>query len=83
VGMIAALAPMLTLAFVEGFLSSPEISYSSSFSFSILLALFLTAVITGYRLSQTVGGARHTALLSMLAFTITYILINHLLMVFL
>ena len=83
IGMIAALAPILTLAFVEGFLSSPEISYSSSFSFSILLALFLTVVITGYRLSQTVGGVRHTVFLSMFAFTSTYILINHLLMAFL
>jgi hypothetical protein len=83
IGMIAALAPILTLAFVEGFLSSPEIGYSSSFSLSILLALFLTIIITGYRLSQTVGGVRHSVLLSTFAFTSTYILINHLLMTFL
>jgi hypothetical protein len=80
IGMIAALAPILSLAFVEGFLSSPGVGNSSSFSFSILLALFLTVVITGYRLSQTVGGARNTILLSTFAFTSTYILINHLLM---
>lgn len=82
IGMIAALAPILTLAFVEGFFSNPEISYSISFSFSILLALFLTVVITGYRLSQTVGGARRTVLLSILMFTTTYILVNRLLMTF-
>ncbi len=83
IGMIAAIAPILTLAFIEGFLSSSEIGYYSSFSFSIFLALFLTVVITGYRLGQTVGGVRHTVFLSGFAFTSTYILINHLLMSFL
>lgn len=83
IGMIAALAPILTLAFIGGFFSSPETGYSISFSFSILSALILTVIITGYRLSQTVGGVRHTVLLSIFAFTSTYILINHLLMSFL
>jgi hypothetical protein len=83
IGMIAALAPILTLAFAEGFFSGPEISFSIPYSIFIFLALFLTVIITGYRLSQTVGGSRRNVLISILAFSSTFVLMNQLLLTFL
>ncbi|MDO8125235.1 MAG: hypothetical protein Q6364_12770 [Candidatus Hermodarchaeota archaeon] len=82
-GMITALAPMLSLAFIGGVFSNPSYSSSVTFSWPILIALFLTVIITGYRLNQTVEGSMRIVFLHILAFSCTYILTNQLLSAFL
>lgn len=79
IGMIAALSPLLSLAFYNGFFSDPIIDPSLPLSVQILIALFLTVVVTGYRLNQTVGGSSRTILLCAIAFGTTYVLVTHLL----
>ncbi len=79
IGMIAAIAPLLTLAFYQGVWVSTEI-YPSSLSFYILVASFLTVTVTGFRLNQTVGGSSRTFTINLVAFGCTYILISQLLL---
>jgi hypothetical protein len=82
-GMITALAPMLSLAFIGGvFSNQPQMPWAA-FPSSVLIALFLTVIITGYRLNQTVEGSTRILILYVLAFVTTYVLTNQLLLAFL
>ncbi len=80
IGMIAALAPILTLAFYNGFYTTPMPGSSGSISFQIFIALFLTVIVTGYGLNQTVGGSLRTVFLSLISFTSSYLLLSQLLL---
>ncbi len=82
IGMIAAIAPLLTLAFYQGLWFSTEI-FPSSLSFYILIASFLTVIVTGYSFNQTVGGSLRTLSLNLVAFGSIYILISNLLLLLL
>ncbi len=79
IGMIAAIAPLLTLAFFQGLWINPDIS-SSPLSLYIVIASFLTVIVTGYQLNQTVGGSLRTLSINIIAFGSTYILISRLLL---
>jgi hypothetical protein len=79
IGLIAAIAPLLTLAFYQGFWVNME-SSPPSFSHYILIASFLTVLVTGYRLNQTVSGSLKTLSINLITFGSTYILISHLLL---
>ncbi len=79
IGMIAAIAPLLSFAFYQGFWISSDFS-PSSVPFYILIASFLTVVVTGIRLNQTVGGSLRTLSLNLLAFGCTFILISNLML---
>jgi hypothetical protein len=79
IGMIAAISPLLTLAFYQGVWVSTE-TYPSSLSFYIVVASFLTVIVTGFRLNQTVGGSSRTLSINLVAFGCTYILISQLLL---
>jgi hypothetical protein len=74
---------MLSLAFIGGVFTNPTPIPPAAFPSSVLIALFLTVVITGYRLNQTVDGSMRTVFLYVLAFGTTYILTNQLLVAFL
>ncbi len=80
IGMIAALAPLLTLAFYQGIWTESLTTFSLSLSIQILIAALLTVIVTGYRLTQTVTGSPRTIIFSIIAFGSTYILANHLLL---
>lgn len=82
-GMITALAPMLSLAFIGGLFTNPTPTPLVAFPSSLLIALFLTVIITGYRLNQTVEGSMRTLILLVLAFGAMYVLTNQLLLAFL
>ena len=82
-GMVAALAPMLSLAFIGEAIIYPISEFPGVFSLPILIALLFTVIITGYRLSQTVEGSIRTVFLNMMAFSCTFILTNQLLLAFL
>jgi hypothetical protein len=79
IGMIAALAPILTFAFYEGLFSNTALTYPAAIAVQIFVASLLTVVVTGYRLNQTVGGSRRIVLLCIISFSCTYVLIAHLL----
>lgn len=81
-GMITALAPMLSLAFIAGGFNYPDSGIQTPFSFSVLTALLLTVIVTGYRLNQTVEGSMRTVFLYVMAFGCTYILTSQLLFAF-
>ncbi len=81
IGMIAALAPLLTHAFYYGDISNPAPLNPSSPSLQIFIALFITVIITGYRLTQTVGGTLRTVLMAITSFGSTYLLMTQLLMI--
>ena len=80
IGMIAALAPILTFAFYEGLFSSSVLVYPTMIAIQFFLASLLTVIVTGYRLNQTVGGSLRIVLLCLVSFGCTYILVTHLLM---
>ena len=80
IGMIAALAPILTFAFYEGLFSSSVLVYPTTIAIQFFLASLLTVIVTGYRLNQTVGGSLRIVLLCLVSFGCTYILVAHLLM---
>jgi hypothetical protein len=82
IGLIAAIAPLLTLAFIQGFWANIE-SSPSTLSFYSLIASFLTVLVTGYRLNQTVSGSLRILSINLIAFGSTYILVSHLLLAFL
>jgi hypothetical protein len=79
IGMITAIAPLLSFAFYQGLWISSDFSLSSA-PFYILIASFITVVVTGVRLNQTVGGSLRTLSLNLLAFGCTFILISHLML---
>jgi hypothetical protein len=79
IGLIAAIAPLLTLAFYQGFWVNLE-SSPPTFSYYILIASFLTVLVTGYRLNQTVSGSLRTLSINLITFGSTYILVSHLLL---
>jgi hypothetical protein len=79
IALIAAMAPLLTLAFYQG-LWSTSIIPSPSLSLYILVASFLTVVVTGYNLNQTVNGSMRMLSINLIGFGSTYILISHLLL---
>lgn len=79
IGMIAAIAPLLSFTFYQGLWISADYS-SSSMPFFILIASSLTVIITGIRLNQTIGGSLRTLSFNLLAFGSTFILISHLLL---
>lgn len=79
IGMIAALAPLLTYAFYYGDILNPAPLNPGSPSLQIFIALFITVIITGYRLTQTVGGTLRTVLMSITSFGSTYLLMTQLL----
>ncbi len=80
IGMIAALAPILTFAFYEDLFSSSVLVYPTTIAIQIFLASLLTVIVTGYRLNQTVGGSLRIVLLCLASFGCTYVLVAHLLM---
>lgn len=79
IGMITAIAPLLSFAFYQGLWISSDFSLSSV-PFYILIASFITVVVTGVRLNQTVGGSLRTLSLNLLAFGCTFILISQLML---
>jgi hypothetical protein len=79
IGMITAIAPLLSFAFYQGLWISSDLALSSM-PFYILTASFLTVVVTGFRLNQTVGGSLRTLSLNLLAFGCTFILISQLML---
>jgi hypothetical protein len=83
IGMVTALAPMLSFAFIGAEFVHPTPGSPTAFSFSILFALFFTVIITGYRLNQTVEGSSRVIFLNILIFSCSYILTNQLLLAFL
>ncbi|MFW9935559.1 MAG: hypothetical protein ACFFDU_08705 [Candidatus Thorarchaeota archaeon] len=79
IGMIAAIAPLLSFTFYQDLWISADYS-SPSMPFFILIASSLTVIITGIRLNQTIGGSLRTLSFNLLAFGSTFILISHLLL---
>ena len=79
IGLIAAIAPLLTLAFYQGVWVNTEI-FPPMLSSYILITSFLTVFVTGYRLNQTVSGSLSTISINLIAFGSTYILVSHLLL---
>ncbi|MFX1509872.1 MAG: hypothetical protein ACFFBR_06160 [Promethearchaeota archaeon] len=79
IGMIAAIAPLLSFTFYQGLWINADYP-SSSMPIFILIASSLTVIITGIRLNQTVGGSLRTLSLNLLAFGCTFILISHLML---
>ena len=79
IGLIASIAPLLTLVFYQGLWLNTEIPPSMLSSY-ILIASLLTVFITGYRLNQTVSGSLRTLSINLVAFGSTYILVSHLLL---
>ena len=80
IGMIAALAPLLSFAFYEGLFSSAVLVYPITIAVQIFLASLLTVIVTGYRLNQTVSGSLRIVILCLISFGCTYVLVAHLLM---
>ena len=78
IGLIAAIAPLLTLAFYQGFWVNIE-SAPSMLSNYVLIASFLTVLVTGYRLNQTVSGSLRSLSINVVAFGSIYVLVSHLL----
>lgn len=78
IGMISAIAPLLTLAFFQGLWSSGEI-FPSTLSIYILIASLLTVIVTGYQLNHTVGGPQRILFINVISFGATYVLISSLL----
>jgi hypothetical protein len=78
IGMIAAIAPLLSLAFYQGAWASID-GFPSPVSVSIFVASVFTVIITGYRLNQTVNGPLRVLFINLIAFWSTFILISHLL----
>lgn len=67
-GMVAGLAPILALAFKGlGMLNLAQGMQTTS-SLHLFLILFLTAILSSYRLTQVVGSSTRTLLLCSLAF---------------
>lgn len=81
IGMIAALAPILTFAFYDELFSRSVLIYPTTIAIQIFLTSLLTVIVTGYRLNQTVGGSLRIALLCLVSFGCTYVLVAHLLMI--
>lgn len=79
IGLIAAIAPLLTLAFYQS-LWTASIILHPSLSFYILIASFLTVVVTGYNLNQTVNGPMRILSINLVSFGAIYILVSHLLL---
>lgn|GEM_PF-3280806 len=82
ISLIAAIAPLLTLTFYQGLWASTEV-FASSHSFYILIASFLTVIVTGYHLNKTVSGTLRTISINLIAFGITYIFMSNLLLMLL
>lgn len=78
IGMIAAIAPLLSLAFFQAGWTSTG-SFPPTFSVYIFVASICTVLITGYRLNQTVNGPIRTLFINLVAFGTTFVLISHLL----
>ncbi|MFW9934486.1 MAG: hypothetical protein ACFFDU_03005 [Candidatus Thorarchaeota archaeon] len=81
IGLITAIAPLLSFTFYQDLWTTSYV-HSNSISFYILIASFLTVIITGYRLNQTVSGSIRTVSINLIAFGCTFILISHLLLSF-
>jgi len=76
-GMIAAIAPILAPAFMtSGFILQQE---TLSAGLHVSSALYLTAIVSAYRLSQAAGGSIRTLLLCSLSFFLTFALTANLL----
>ncbi|MFX1318965.1 MAG: hypothetical protein ACFE9D_03595 [Promethearchaeota archaeon] len=80
IGMIAAIAPLLSLTFYQGGWNS-TIDFSSRFSVYVVVASIFTILITGYRLNKTVDGPIRSLVVNLVAFGTTFIFISHLLTV--
>ncbi len=80
IGMIAAIAPLLSLAFYQSGWTS-TVGFSSTSSVYVVVASVSTILITGYRLNKTVDGPIRTLFINLVAFGATFILISHLLTV--
>jgi hypothetical protein len=78
-GMIAGLTPVLAItfdgSFSFGLFSSPPISLV----LQIAITLFLTSIVSSYRLTQIVGSSSRILVLCTLAFTTTFIFTQNLL----
>lgn len=78
-GMIAGMAPILAITFDGSvsfnLFSSPPISLI----LQIAITLFLTSIVSSYRLTQVVGSSSRTLVLCALAFTTTFIFTQNLL----
>jgi hypothetical protein len=81
-GMIAGIAPILAITF------SGPISFSLfskppiSMTLQIALTLFLTSIVSSYRLTQVVGSSSRTLTLCTIAFVMTFVLTQNLLTAF-
>ncbi|MFX1474522.1 MAG: hypothetical protein ACFFCO_03450 [Promethearchaeota archaeon] len=80
-GMIAGIAPILAITFSSSIsfhlFSKPPISMT----LQIAVTLFLTSIVSSYRLTQVVGSSSRTLTLCTLAFITTFVLTQNLLAV--
>lgn len=80
-GMIAGIAPILAITFSSSIsfdlFSKPPISLT----LQIAVTLFLTSIVSSYRLTQVVGSSSRTLILCTLAFITTFVLTQNLLTV--
>lgn len=78
-GMIAGIAPVFSFMFFDNLSSNHLGGISMTLSLPIFLALFLTVIVTGYRLNQTVGNSTRNSIICAAVFVFTTILTVNLL----